>query len=180
MDRCIYITAIKANDSRLIELEETRRNLFRSMGIASAYAFEAVIPFSIGDHPQEKGPFLPYAKKVRGSKVLPLEFGPLASCRGTLFFPLRARDVYDNFQSLAVSRESMASTPLGHESPKALPGIFIAAGNAEEPKPDTEIPKPWKSYKLAEYRLEWDKKGSGQWWRNCRWEEVWELSIRRT
>jgi len=172
--------AIKANDSRLLELEEVRRNIFCRGGIASAYAFEPVIPLSVRDRPQEKEPFLPYSRKLRGADRRSLEFGSLSYSSATLFFPLLSLNVYDTFRSLAGALETSESITLHPESPLPLPGIFIAAGTSEELFPAPEAAKPWKSYKLAEYRLEWKEKEGEAWWKNCSWEEVWELSIRRS
>ncbi len=193
MAREFYLLSIILNQQARLELQSLRQRLFRELGLASALAFEPVIPLAWCSKPPDSAPFARFAGKEAGTKaakctnknagVPRIETGNLTLTDEALFLEavIEPEHTFGSVRS-AIPDSSVLTAPSDCLFPVEA-GIFLAAHEFNPPeRPWTGLHallppgRVWSSTRIGAYTL---KTRGDPWWQHVEWSLDWKIQLKQ-
>jgi hypothetical protein len=176
MRKQVYLTALVPNQHTLLALQQIRWKLYRDRGLASALAFEPVIPITSVPYPVEKDKTIRLLTPPSDGTAPPppLSTGGFVEVSDHLFLAV------DRPELIREIRESLRAYPPADLCPLPLySGLFMA--RREVPEEDfSRAPGKisWRSNRIGLYELSFEAE-QGPWWDGLEWRLIWQFPFRK-
>ncbi len=185
MTREFYLLSIILNQQARLELQALRQRLFRELGLASALAFDPVIPLAWCSAPPDSAPFARFAAKppVQGAGEFRIEPGTLKLNKDALFLEVSIEPAHTaGSLQAALPDSSVLAAPSDGLFPVEA-GIFLGANefsSAQQPPVELHTFSPsgrvWKSARIGAYSIGIN---GDPWWQHVEWSLDWKIQLKQ-